>query len=176
MSPTPITLDFDNQLSDHIAAERLYYKSTFWSKADKVVAALLLIFGIVSVAAVGVYWWTVIWFPLAIAEWFNLLSPRRLRVRFFFRRNPRFLESYHLSFSDSGIHFKTKSIDSNIAWTHYNRVLENDRVILLLYGGWMYTVIPKRVFKDVHELSAFRSLISQHIGCVDAKGDRNRQD
>ncbi len=159
----PLTLDFDNELADHVAADRLYYKSTFWSKCDKVVATILLLFGIACVSLVGFRWWTLIWFPLSLAEWFNWLSPRRLRVWLFFRRNPKFLETYHLIVSDNGIHFRTRSIDSSIAWTHYNRILEDESVILLIYGGWMYTVIPKRVFEDVAQLSAFRSLVGQHI-------------
>ena len=85
MVADPVTLEFDNQLADHLAAERLYYRSTFWWKADKIVAVLLLIFGIIAVWAVGVRWWTVIWFPLCIAEWFNALSVRPLQVRFFLK-------------------------------------------------------------------------------------------
>jgi hypothetical protein len=134
MTVDPVVLEFNNRLVEHLAADRLYYRSTFWWKADKVVAVLLLVFGIFVVSVVGVRWWAVVWFPLAIVEWFNLLSVRPLQIRFFFNRNPKFLEKYHLTFSDAGIDFTTKSIESKIAWTHYTRVLENDLVILLIYG------------------------------------------
>ena len=156
-----IKLEFDNRLTEHLAAERLYYKSTFWCKADKMVAVLLVAFGVYLLATIGVRWWTIIWFPLAVAEWFNLFSLRPLQICVFFKRNPKFLETYHLTFSDDGIHFKTESIDSQLAWTHYERVLENNRVILLLYGSRMYTVIPKRAFADDSQIAAFRSLVSR---------------
>src|SRR5207244_299090 len=112
---------------------------------------------------VGPRWWTLVWFPLAICQWFNVLSPFRLRTRFFFRRNPKFLETYKLSFSDQGIRFKTNSIDASIAWTHYSRILEDEKVILLVYGSRMYTVVPKRAFSDSAQLPAFRNMIGQHI-------------
>ena len=111
----------------------------------------------------GIRWWTIAWFPAAFAEWFNLLSPRPLQVRVFFKRNPKFLETYRLSFSDAGLHFTTESFDSRIAWTHYTRVLENDRVILLIYGQRMYTVIPRRVFSDDSQYAVFMSLVRRHI-------------
>ena len=163
MATDPVTLEFDNRLAEHLAAERLYYRSTFWWKADKMVAVLLLVFGIIVVWAAGVRWWTVVWFPLAIVEWFNLLSVRPLQIRFFFNHNPKFRETYHLTFSESGIDFKTKSIESKVAWTHYTHVLEDDLVILLIYGTRMYTVIPRRAFCDDTQHARFMSLVRSHM-------------
>ena len=37
----PVAVEFDNRLADHLAAERLYYRSTFLWKMDKVVASPL---------------------------------------------------------------------------------------------------------------------------------------
>lgn len=53
MALDPVILEFDNRLAEHLAAERLYYRSTFWWKADKVVAVLILGFGIFVVLAAG---------------------------------------------------------------------------------------------------------------------------
>jgi len=156
-------VEFDNRLAEHLAAERLYYRSTVWWKLDKVVASVLFVFGVVSIFVVGIRWWTLIWFPLAALEWFNLLSLRPLQVRFFFNRNPKFLERYHLTFSDSGIEFNTKSLQSTLAWTHYTRVLEDDVIILLVYGTRMYTVVPKRVFSDGTQHAQFMSLVRRHV-------------
>jgi len=158
-----VVIEFDNILADHLAADRLYYQSTFWWKADKVVAVLLIAAGVLFVVTAGIRWWTIVWFPVAFAEWFNMLSPRPLQIRAFFKRNPKFLETYHLSFSEAGIHFETLSLDSRIAWTHYARVLENDRVILLIYGKRMYTVIPRRAFSDGSQYAALMSLVRRHI-------------
>ena len=164
MSTDPVVLEFDNRLAEHLAAERLYYRSTFWWKGDKVVALVMLAMGIYATIAVGPRWWTLVWFPLAVLEWFNLLSLRPLQIRFFFSRNPKLAERYHLTFSDSGIDFRTTSLESKIAWTHYTRLLENQALILLLYGTRMYTVIPKRAFIDGEQHDRFMALARKHVG------------
>jgi hypothetical protein len=170
MDSQSIELTFDNRLGDHLAAERLYYRSTLFWKLDKVVAVLLVVFGAYLVWGVGPRWWTLIWFPLAVAEWFNVLSVRPLQVIFWFKHNPKFSETYHLTIGDSGIHFRTKSIDSRVAWDHYSRTMENERLLLLIYGTRMYTMIPTRVFKDATEINKFRALVMEHVGAKPGKG------
>lgn len=159
----PIVLEFDHRLGEHLAAERLYYRSTFWWKADRIVAVLLIAFGIFAVSAAGARWWTILPFPLAIAEWFHLLSIRPLQTRFWFHRNPKHLGTYRLSFSDSGIGFETTSIESKLAWTHYTRVLEGDLVTLLVYGTRMYTLVPRRASADDAQYARFLALVRRHV-------------
>ena len=159
----PVVVEFDNRMADHLAAERLYYRSTILWKVDKVVALLLAAGGVFLVANVGFRWWTVIWFPVAVLEWFNLLSLRPFQIRLFFSRNPKFLERYHLAFSESGIEFKTASLESKLAWTHYTRVLEDRDVVLLIYGNRMYTVIPRRAFANEAEHARFMALVHERL-------------
>lgn len=158
-----IQIDFDNELADHLRAARLFYKSTFWAKGDRVVAVILVFSG-ACLLAIGRHWWAIVLFPIAIAEWFNVLTPSTVLTRVFFRRNPKFLEKYHLDFSDAGIHFNTATINSQVAWNHYRKMLEDDKVILLIYGTKMYSVIPKRAFRDSSQLEAFSDLVKRHIG------------
>ena len=154
-----VDLTFDPRLADHLAADRLYYKSTLWAKIDRVVAVLLVVLGSLATWAAGPRWWALIWFPLAFAEWFNLLSLRPLQVMYWFRADPKFRETYRLTFSAGGIRFRTASIDALIQWTHYTRMLEDRRLCLLIYGSRMFSVIPKRAFTSEAELSAFRALV-----------------
>jgi hypothetical protein len=154
----PIELTFDHVLAEHLAAERLYYKSTRFWKVDKVVAVALAGFGAYVVYMVGLRWWSVVLFPLAIAEWFNLLSLYPFQVRYWFKHNPRFRETDHLFVDESALHFRTRSIDAKIRWTLVNSLLENDRLYLLVYGRRMYTLVPKRAFRTEADLVAFRTL------------------
>ena len=108
-----ISISFDNVLAEHLAAERLYYKSTTLAKVDKVVAAILLLVGVLSTFGAGVQWWTLVFLPVGVLEWFNLLTIRPLVIRYAFRRNPKFSETYHLKFDRTGIQFRTNSIDSH---------------------------------------------------------------
>lgn len=159
-----LELTFDNRLADHLAAERLYYKSTIHWKIDRVVAVLLFALGGWLTRGAGLHWWTLMWFPLALAEWFNLLSIRPLQIVFWFRRNPKFLETYHLTFGSEGIRFRTATIDSLIQWAFYTRMLEDRRLCLLVYGSHMYTVVPKRAFESEAGASAFRALVAANVG------------
>lgn len=159
----PISVNFINELTDHLEAQRVLYQRGVMAKLDKVVAALLFGFGIYSVFSVGAHWWTLIWFPLAVAEWFDLLSLQRWRTKIWFQRNPKFREEYHLTFSRENIHFKTTSLDSTLQWTHYERVIESPDLFLLMYGKGLYTLIPKRCFASSEEISTFRALLDQSI-------------
>jgi len=170
MEDPAIRLSFDNVLADHLAAERLYYKSTVFAKVDKIVAVILLLVGLFGTWGAGVQWWTLIFFPLAILEWFNWLSVRPLVIRRWFKHNPKFSETYHLVLDPSGIHFRTKSIDSRITWDHFTRVLEDDRLWLLVYGTRMYSVIPKRALKSADEVARFRSLVADNIVARSGQG------
>jgi hypothetical protein len=160
---TPISVSFFNELKDHLEAQRILYSRSVLAKVDKVVAVLLIGVGVYSLASVGLHWWTVIWFPLALAEWFDCLSLNRWRARITFQRNPKFREEYHLAFSPESIHFKTASIDSTLQWTHYEDVIESSDLFLLMYGKGLYTLVPKRCFNSIQEIDAFRTLVSQVV-------------
>lgn len=157
-----VTVSFQPELADHMAADRLYEGTTRWAAADRVVALTLAATGIGLTIAVGPRWWTLLWLPLAVLEWFHLLTLRPLLARHWFRSNPKFRERYELTFEDAGIHFRTPTIDSKLAWATYDRVLENERVWLLVYGPRMYTVLPKRAF-DVEAARTFVTLVQKHI-------------
>ncbi len=157
-----MTIEFDNRFEDHLHAERVFYRSTFWWKADKVAAVLLVVLGglwFVSISRA----WAFVFLPLAVLEWFNLLSLRPLVVRYTFHRNPKFRERYRITVSDDGLHFQTASIDSRVAWTHYSKILTSESVILLIYGTRMYSVIPTRAFSSPAERAAFLELVRRHV-------------
>jgi hypothetical protein len=54
----PIELTFDNVLAEHLAAERLYYKSTRLWRLDKLVAVALVSFGAYATDAAGLHGWS----------------------------------------------------------------------------------------------------------------------
>lgn len=160
----PISVSFMNELADHLEAQRVLYNKGVLARLDKVVAVLLFGFGIYCVTFIGWRWWTVIWFPLAAAEWFDLLSLSRWRTKIEFQRNPKFRAEYHLTFSHENIRFRTTSLDSTLQWSHYDHVVESRELFLLMYGKGLYTLIPKRCFNSNAEMDAFRALLTQTIG------------
>jgi hypothetical protein len=163
-SGNEIVLEYDNHLSDHLKADRLYYSTTALAKVDKVVSVVLALTGVGMITLVGFRWWFLLFFLLAFCEWFNVLSPRPLQIRIAFKRIPKFRERYLLIFNEEGIHFKTSTIDTKLAWRHYNRLIEDDRLFLLVYARGMYTVIPKSAFPDRGEIEQFRELVGKKLG------------
>lgn len=168
-----IEVSIDHRVEEHVHAERLYYSKRSWfATADRVVAVVLLLIGIGLVSVVGARWWTLIWFVLAPLEFLNLLSIAPLVTRFRFRQNPKFRELNRISFGDEEVHFKTDSIDSRLNWSLYDGMLEDEQLILLTYGGQMYSVIPKRCFKDPATLEAFRSLAASKVNVSKERAPR----
>jgi hypothetical protein len=78
-------------------------------------------------------------------------------------------QEYRLTLSDAGIHFRTDSIDSRIAWNLYKRARRTARFYLLYYGRNQYTVIPRRVFADGSEMKAFEELLGRQLAKVDLR-------
>lgn len=159
----PITVKFENRIGDHMRAAQIYYRMTPYFIGDKIVAILLLLAGIIGIALAGVQWWFVLFILLALLEWFNPLSPFKLRAKLAFKQNPKYRQPYKLTFSDQGIHFITAGIDSHLDWSLYHCLLEDEQLFLLVSGKWIYTVIPKDAFACPGALDAFRELTLRMI-------------
>ncbi len=161
-SGTAITIRYNNNIKEHMRASDLYYRTTSFAKGDKVLAVLLLLAGLYATVFYGFNWWT-FFIVLAPIEWFNLLSPYRIRAYRSFKANPKYHEPCQLTFSREDIHFVTPSIDSHLQWSIFQRVLEDDQLFLLVSGKWSYSVIPKRAFASPAEVDAFRALVQEMI-------------
>lgn len=160
-----VTAAFDHRLDEHQRAHRLYYRQKSWfARADKVVAVLLVLVGVALVALHGVQWWTLIWFVLGPLEWFDVLSPAPLMVRYVFTRSPKFREPTTLTFTDERIHYKTASIESTLDWSIFAELVEDDALFLLLYKApRSYAIIPKRAFASPEAIAAFRELVRHKL-------------
>ena len=82
-----------------------------------------------------------------------------------YRREPKFLDDYILTFSTDGIHFQTAHIDSHLEWRIYSRALVDAHSYVLYYGS-AFTVIPKRVFQSIEQQKAFDELLANHVSEV----------
>ena len=164
MQTTPVTVRFKPGFSDYLHASRLYERTTFFWRADRWVAVLLLGYGAWLSYVVGVRWWTVIWLILAPLEWFHLLPLHPLQVAIYFAMNRRLLEkSWDMTVDDKGMRLQTAGIDSRLDWSAFCQVLEGNRVFILVYGGRSYVTIPKRAFASPAELETFRVVIRDKI-------------
>ena len=107
--------------------------------------------------------WTLLLLIAAPLEFFNLLSIAPLVTRFRFNGNPKFSGVNILKFEDHRIPYHAPSIQSKLSWDIYTDMIEDDRLILLIYGGNMYSILPKRCFRDSQTLNAFRSMVLEKL-------------
>jgi len=156
------TIHFKRTLSDHIHACRVYQAKTRTAKLDKVISVFCFVMGCLTIYNYGIRWWTLGFFPLALVHWFDIVTP--LRVWMSIKRNIKlYTGEYELIFDHEGVHAKSGVLGGYVSWEGYNTVLESDKVFLLVYGRWFYTIVPKRVFADEKEMGVFREMLKGKI-------------
>jgi hypothetical protein len=149
-------------LEEYASALRLYYSHTLHTKTDVIGGALGLVGGVflytTGNVAVGIFLLCASAFLLGV-----LLIGYFVMPPIFYRQEPKFRDEYWLRFTEDGIDFKTEHIDSRIDWTFYNKVYENDRVYLLVYGKRAFSTIPRRAFPSPDHEARFRDLLKRKI-------------
>jgi hypothetical protein len=88
---------------------------------------------------------------------------RRSALRRHFRRNPKFRDEYRMTFSDEGILFRSKGVESRLDWDFYSDVRETPEFYFLVYGEDMFSLIPKRAFRGRRQESEFRGLLRRKL-------------
>lgn len=159
-----ISLRFKYTEEEYTAATRLFMTRS---------ADLIIRFGVCSLYAIGcivLFSWLGIaiemipvfvvaaCLPFILALLLLFVVPRQR-----FRSDPKFRDEYLLQFSDEGIHFKTAQIDALLQWSLYNKVLEDERFYILVYGKNMISVIPKRAFASAAEEAAFDEMLRRNL-------------
>ncbi|HEX8163783.1 MAG TPA: YcxB family protein [Pyrinomonadaceae bacterium] len=71
---------------------------------------------------------------------------------------------YTLQYSDAGIVFRARDIDSTLQWSLYREVRETGQFYFLVYGKDAFSVIPKRAFTSAEQERGFRALLRRHVG------------
>jgi hypothetical protein len=173
-SSESITIRFAFTLADAVESFRLYDATTPRHTITRIIALLSMVFaGLATYACVqlirlygstyGTEWCAIVLFALALILWFDLILS--LRAWFVFRMNSRiYTDESEVTFDEYGVHAKTSTYDMKRLWTAYSRVLESDRLFLLIYGKGVYATIPKRAFSDERQLLVFRELLNRRIG------------
>jgi len=95
---------------------------------------------------------------LARRQYVNSVLPRM-----YFRRNPKFRDPYQLTFSDGGVVFRSKGVESKIGWDFYTGVWETSDFYFLVYGKDLFSLIPKRAFRGPRQEAAFRELLRRGL-------------
>jgi hypothetical protein len=166
MPATPLELTFRYLPGEYLAGIRAHQFPRYRVLTDFAVSALVLGVGIATLVGSQEFWLGVILMVLAlVVPTMYLVS--LLATPLMLGDSAKLEQEYRLTLSDAGIHFRTESIDSRIAWSLYKRARRTARFYLLYYGRNQYTVIPRRVFADSGEAQAFEELLRRQLAKVD---------
>jgi hypothetical protein len=162
-----VHLNFRYTEKEYLSAIRLYVWNTSELLLGWIVLYALLSAGLVLLTALMGFVIPV-W---ALAAMIGLLGVSLFhgvlidRPRRYFRGDPKFRDEYNLTFSDSGIEFRTANINASMAWSMYTRVIETDAFYLTVYGRDIHSVsvLPKRAFVDSKQETIFRQLLRRHV-------------
>ena len=167
MDNKQIKLEFHYSEDEYLAASRLYLLHSSTSLIRLVlffvlVTGLLLMLPLLFDVDLPV--WAILSLT-ALVEGVLLYNVFVKVPRRYFRGDPKFRDQYEMIFSDDGISLKTRQIDSKLAWSLYTRVIEGQSLYLLIYGKDVrtMTLIPKRVFQNKAQETAFRELLKIRI-------------
>jgi hypothetical protein len=156
-----ITVRYFNNEKEYGQAMRLYYKRRWKTIVDVAICSILIIAGLILWAIYGYSfsWSTMIGTGALILFLIFLINFVVPIIRY--RQEPKFKDEYFLTFTSEGIEFKTDNIDSSVAWSYYNKVIEGETMYLLIYGNSLFSLVPKRVFDNGQEES-FRQLLKEN--------------
>lgn len=81
-----------------------------------------------------------------------------------FLRDPKLgSEGFEMEFSDEGIVLRSPDAASRMNWNFYSRVVETERVYVLIRGTIQMTVIPKKSFTSAAQEASFRRLLARNL-------------
>ena len=160
---TSININFKYTEKEYANAVKLYYMKSSRIVFDFIIAVTLIIIGSllqfnnpksvinIFIVVAGVLFLLILIYAIYI-------NPKRI-----FRSEPKFKYEYFLSFSNDGVIFKTEHINSNLQWNHYVKFSESKEFYYLVYGRFMFTIIPKRAFENKSIEEEFKKLLIDKI-------------
>jgi hypothetical protein len=161
MNP-PIELSFRYTQRDYVLALRSHYASHLRLRLDLTVLVVLAALG-AYLYSTGKHWLSLACIVMAIGFALLLIAAFTIVPPLVFRSQPKFRDDYSLTFSAEGIHFRTKHIDSQLQWNIYSHASIDLHSYLLYYGSRQFTVIPKRVFRNIESQQAFEQLLIERV-------------
>lgn len=159
-----VELRFQYTQSEYIRAERQYLiSSKIIHKYDIALVAVFLLLSVVYMLFTSFSIFSILIFGLiivvtALGSYLYILMPILK-----FKQTAKYHEEYTLVFSKETIEFKTQSIESEMKWDIYSALWESHDFYYLIQAPRIYTLIPKRVFKDLNEKRLFEEIVQSRV-------------
>jgi hypothetical protein len=158
-----VKLQVRQDVKDYLAAVRAFYLRDYG--VFKILAGTILIpayiFIWLTLMNVGVLVSVVpaLMVLLTYTSALFFAGPRRR----FLRDSKLGSEGFEIEFSEEGILLRARDVASRMSWSFYSRVVETERVYVLIRGTMQMTVIPKKSFNSAAQEASFRRLLKRHL-------------
>lgn len=157
----PLTLRYRPNPAEQLEAARAYRRTT-----RKFIA-----YRVVSVLAVGVAIWSIflsdgaevmalIWLALAAFTWFD---PLPLLLTWISARGGASAPPYTAVFDDQAVTFDVGGQKIRRAWERYSRLIETPTLLVLVYGSWAYSIVPRRAIGDADAQARLVAFLSGRL-------------
>lgn len=156
-------LNFKYTRDEYVESRRNYlFMNKTIKKLDLLLIGLLILFTLYLFINNGFSTLTIVLLILLFIISAILMILYIFQPGMFYDRIDKFKQQYHLEFNDSKILFKTDDINSELEWNFYEALWENKKFFYIIHSKEMYTLIPKRVFKNINEIIEFRELFLKY--------------
>lgn len=157
-----VVLRYTQQIAELTHAARVYQRSTRKHLVYKVLGMLAIFLAAWTFLRTGPDLGPALLLALGIFLWFDPVPLVVLGAGL--RNTVAVREPYETVIDARGTHFSIAGNRTSRTWDKYLRFLESERVFVLVYGRWMYSVIPKRALGGEAHVAALRELLRQRIG------------
>jgi hypothetical protein len=155
-----VTVDFQYEKNEYISAFREYlFKSKIIRKRDLALVGVMSAAEVFLLAKTGISIYSIIIGVILCfyAVIFGLLYfYQPLHV---FKNSPKLHQRYTLTFTENNLQFKTNGISSDLKWNIYHELWSCRNFYYLIQAKNIYTIVPKRAFKNAGELQAFDKIL-----------------
>lgn len=158
-----VELGFTYTEDEYIEAARLFYARAYDHKFQRYIGLAVFAGGLLIAWLAGDVACSGLLIFVGLLLLARHLYVDRMLPRSYFRNNPKFLDPYQLTFSDEGMVFRSKGVESKIGWDFYTGVWETTDFYFLVYGKDLFSLIPKRVFRGRRQEAAFRELLRRRL-------------
>ena len=155
-----IHIEYKARRDEQVEAARAYQSSTLKHRAYRVGALFALGAAAWTLVASQAYPMIAIWGILALFLWFDPVPILATRLSF---RGAALEQLYRTRIDEFGMHFDIAGQKIDRPWQRYQYYLETPHALVLVFGKWAYSVLPKRAFSSEEELRNTQALIEGHI-------------
>jgi hypothetical protein len=157
------TINFFLQWEEYFAAQEFFRRRRQAIAPEWGWGGLLILLGLILLFWAGLSIFAVDAVLIGLVVIFGVPIIRRWVSKRKWQREPLYHTEHEVGFSEDGVYFRMGHIESNLDWKYYQRLVENQDGLLLVYGNDSFNLLPKRAFADEKLIGDFRALAQKKL-------------